>query len=145
MEEMRIIRDNGTLTGTCYMEILPGKYEGKCWCNESIYFEEETFRPIEYIIEGVVPGYDHYAFTIIEKKNWIRIIEKLQQFLSHLQRAKELWEVEDALHFMYRETRQEFALDFQNNKNKLFKVINEFCDWLESHLDSRQYISVLGL
>ena len=127
------------------MEILPGKYEGKCWCNESIYFDEETFRPIEYIIEGVVPDYDHCAFTVIEKNYWIRIIEKLQQLSSYLQKAEEPWEVEDDLRFVCKKTRREFELDFFNNKEQLSKLMNEFCNWLESHLESRQYISVLGL
>ena len=146
MDELKIIRDKRLLRGaTCYMEVFPGKYTGGCWHEESIYFEEEAFRPIEYIIEGVVPGYSHYSFIDIEKDQWTRIIERLRQLVVFIRNAQEPWEVEADVHFMSERTQREFDSDFSNNKDQLIKMISEFCEWLETRLESTQSIAVLGL
>lgn len=145
MEELRIIRDKSQLEGTCYFEILPGIYEGKCWGAESIYFEEEAFGFLEKIIESVVPEFDHFAFTEIEKEKWVTIIEKFRQLSSKLQSAKLPNEVEEGLCFFCKNTQQEFESQFDSNKKLLSEMINEFCSWLKAQLESSKCVSVLGL
>lgn len=65
---MKIFYKLEELEGTCYIEILPGRYKGNCWNKESIFFEEETFGYLERGIEMEFSKYDHFAFNEIPKK-----------------------------------------------------------------------------
>ncbi|WP_179088476.1 hypothetical protein MKY66_11925 [Paenibacillus sp. FSL R5-0766] len=56
---MKIIRDREELEGTGYIEVLPGKYLGQFWNEDSIYFDEEVFGFVEKTIENIFSGYDH--------------------------------------------------------------------------------------
>ncbi|MEH1940550.1 MAG: hypothetical protein V7L01_10080 [Nostoc sp.] len=47
MERIRLIRSLSELDGTCYFEILPGRYEGNCWNQNSVFITEEVFGYFE--------------------------------------------------------------------------------------------------
>lgn len=66
-EKIRLIRDLSELQGTYYFEILPGKYQDKCWNQNSVFMTEEVFGYLEPIFERRAPNFDHYAFVEIVK------------------------------------------------------------------------------
>jgi hypothetical protein len=43
MDPIRLIRDRAELQGTCYFEIMPGKFHGKCWNEGSLFLAEDVF------------------------------------------------------------------------------------------------------
>lgn len=40
---LKILHSRNELEGTCYIELLPGKYCGTCWNEGSLFFTEEDF------------------------------------------------------------------------------------------------------
>jgi len=84
-----MITDKSQLTGTCYMEVLPGPYAGECWGSHSVFFREETFSQIEAVIRAHVSEYDHWAFTEIPAATWRVIFADLRQTESCSQTTTE--------------------------------------------------------
>lgn len=39
------------LEGSCYIEVLPGPYRDRCWNEDSIYMDEETFGYLESAVK----------------------------------------------------------------------------------------------
>ncbi len=74
-----MIRDQSELESTCYIELLPGKYEGTSWNEESVFFDEECFGFIERKIVRHCPKYDHYSFTDINRSTWEFILADLNR------------------------------------------------------------------
>ncbi len=112
---IKIITDKNELEGTCYFEILPGKYKGQCWKDCSIFLDEEVFSLIEPAFERHVPNYDHYAFTDVSKEQWNMILNDL---ISQ-------------------------KLDSKREDTK--KLIDELTVWVRSQLENEDYLAVLGL
>ena len=74
-----MISDKSQLSGTCYMEVLPGPYAGECWGPHSVFFREEAFSDIEAVIRARVSEYDHYAFTEIPAATWRQMFAELRE------------------------------------------------------------------
>lgn len=142
---MKIIRSKDELEGTCYIEVLPGKYNGKCWSDDSIFFSEEVFGFLEKSIEREYPEYDHYAFSEIHKETWLRILERLNILVSLLDDNATIEEFKDHVYFVFVSSEDEFKQDFDNNVHKLCVLIKEFQDWIRVQFQTQDYISVLGI
>jgi hypothetical protein len=56
-ECIRLIQNLTELHGTCYFEILPGKYEGNCWNHNSVFLTEEVFGYLEPVFERNEPDF----------------------------------------------------------------------------------------
>jgi hypothetical protein len=65
------------LEGTAYVELLPGSYLGEHWNEGSVYFEEQTFAPLDAILRRRLPSYDPLAFTEISESVWRRVVADL--------------------------------------------------------------------
>ncbi|WP_339300803.1 hypothetical protein MKY92_11830 [Paenibacillus sp. FSL R5-0623] len=98
---MKIIRDREELEGTGYIEVLPGKYLGHCWNENSIYFDEEVFGYIEKTIESIFSGYDHYAFNEIHRKTWEVILEDLKTFANLLDEKVTMELINEHVYFFF--------------------------------------------
>lgn len=112
---IKIITDKNELEGTCYFEIMPGKYKGSCWQDGSIFFDEEVFSLIEPAFERHVPNYDHYAFTDISKEQWNKILNDLA------------------------------SQKFDSKREDTKKLIDELTGWVRRQLEREDYLAVLGL
>lgn len=142
---MKVIYDPKELEGSCYIEILPGKYNGVCWNSESIYFDEESFTFFEKTISMAQPNYDHFAFTEIDQKAWRRIVDQLDIIREFLEENPKIDEIDNYFDFIYEYIRQEFVDDFEKNVTKLAALFKEFQSWIVRKLQSHDYISVLGI
>ena len=116
--DIKILRDKNELEGTCYMEVLPGKYDGKCWSDTSIFFDEDVFGLLEPIIERHAKGYDHFSFIEINKNAWLKIISDLERLLDLLKPETSSEELRQHLGFLFKNTEIEFFENFDQNKKK---------------------------
>lgn len=112
---VKIITDKNELEGTCYFEILPGKYNGECWKDNSIFLDEEVFDLIEPAFERHVPNYDHYVFTDVSKEQWNKILDDLA------------------------------SQKFDSKQDDTEKLIDELTVWVRRQLENEDYLAVLGL
>ena len=63
--------------GTCYMEFMKGEYKNKCWLDDSILIDEEIFSELllHRYIKKIVPEFDYYGITEINRQQWQEIID----------------------------------------------------------------------
>ena len=105
---IKILRSKNDLRGTCYIELLPGKYIGKCWNADSIFFDEEVFGLFEPTIEMYAQGYDHWAFNEVGKESWLRIIADLEGIQKLLEADVAPSEFCQHLGFLFKNTKADF-------------------------------------
>lgn len=127
--------------GTVYFELLPRKYEDKCWNNDSVYIDEDVFFLIEKIFIDSIPNYDHYAFTEIGKDKIQRVINRLNSLLGALDSDSfELSEI-----FVNGIIDYEVEAEWDTIKPKLRILCRELADWLTGVLKSGKTLTILGI
>jgi site-specific DNA-adenine methylase len=144
---MKIIYDLNELKGTCYIEVLPGRYKGKSWNKESIFFTEEDFIYFEPIIANVFIKYDHYAFQEIGKDNWTEIIESLKELQKTLldNSNEMIVKLDELIRSYFKVSTIIYRKEYIENSNKLNELINKFNDWIRKTLENYDEISILGI
>lgn len=140
-----MITDQSELEGSCYIEILPGTYQGECWNNGSVFFTEETFAYLEASIEREVPAYDHYGFNVISKQEWARILKRLDVLAALLRERPSMEALKNHVNFFYGDGEEEFRQSYDEHIPWLADLIHEFRTWLREQLEMHEYISVLGI
>ncbi len=145
MQLLRLIRNTSDLRGTCYFEFLPGKYKKKCWNDESVFLDEETFALIEPIIARHERGFDHYSFVEIQRHTWIGIIIELKGLVLCVRGAGNFDILRRDVEFIFKSSEREFAKDFQSNAEALANMICELVEWLQEQLTTQECVCVLGM
>ena len=142
---LRVVRDKSELEGTVFIEVLPGRYRGKCWNDGSIFFDEETFGFFEPFIEREVPEYDHYAFTEVSRPRWIRVASSLRAFATELLVAAAAQSMPKGLRFVFSGTEVSFSQNLPGNTRALADAATGFAEWLERVLEEHDAVSILGI
>ena len=145
MDAIRLIHDKAELQGTCYIELLPGKYNGQCWNDGSLFIEEEVFELIEPIFERHEPQFDHYSFVCIQEPAWERIIAGLERLAERAEKATDVSDLRGDVGFLFRSTEAEFVRDFRANAGALARLSRELAAWLRQQLRDHECVSVLGM
>jgi hypothetical protein len=140
--DFRLIRDLSELHGTCYIELLPGPFQDKCWNQGSIFVEEGIFGLFEDIIQRHEPRFDHFAFVEIRKYAWERIIIDFDRLENRLRKAREIADLKEE-GFLFQASA--FAAEFNTNVNALASMLKELITWLREQLRIHEGISVLGM
>ena len=127
--------------GTVYFELLPRKYEDKCWNNDSVYIDEDVFFLIEKIFIDSIPNYDHYAFTEMGKDEVCRVIGRLNSLVEGLEgesfKLSELF-VNGVLDYGV-------EAEWGTIKPNLKVLCKELSSWLLHVLKSRKTLTILGI
>ncbi|MDX2244531.1 MAG: hypothetical protein NW224_27975 [Leptolyngbyaceae cyanobacterium bins.302] len=144
-KHIRLIQNLNELHGTCYFEILPGKYEGSCWNQNSVFMTEEVFGYLEPVFERNESDFDHYAFIEIKREIWLLIIKDFRSLIEALEQAQDVRELEGKMGFIFKDSIDRFASDFRSNAVDLIGVLREFSQWLENQLEVYDYLTVLGI
>jgi hypothetical protein len=145
MEEIAIIRDKSKLAGTCYIEIVPGKYQKKHWQKGSLFFNEEAFGFIEPIFERFINGYDHYSMNDASKTEWLKIVKELEKLNGSLSLATDFESFMGEVGFKFSGTRENFQTNFEENKKLLIQMNVELISWVKKVLTKHEHIAVLGI
>jgi hypothetical protein len=143
--DIKILRRKNELRGTCYIELLPGKYSGKCWNADSIFFDEEVFGLFEPAIGRHAQGYDHYAFNEVDKESWLGIITDLEGIQKLLEADVAPTELCQHLGFLFKDTKADFFANIDQNKKNTIQMIQEFVIWIKGNLVNNDPISILGI
>jgi hypothetical protein len=144
MSFLHILKEKSDLEGTAYIELLPGKYTGKCWNKGSLFLDEAMFGFFEKIVERSLPEYDHYAFTEVSSTRWQPIIVRFKSLAEELSSAEASKDIPTDVHFYLKDTEQRFKKDFKLNTKLLEQVATELADWLEVTLRHHESVTILG-
>ena len=140
-----MITDRTELSGTCYIEVLPGRYENRCWNPQSVFFAEEHFCFIEPTIIRHCAEHDHYSFTDIDRSKWQHILADLEQFANEVDASSQLPDTNGVVK-LGPETRK--SSPFQSEGEdvaSLREMLLGFTRWVRQTLESHDTIAVLGI
>ncbi|OED47314.1 hypothetical protein ACH42_03065 [Endozoicomonas sp. (ex Bugula neritina AB1)] len=146
MDNLEVIRDKSKLEASCFIELLPGHYNGKHWGDKSIFILEDSFQ--QYLsapIQLIVSRYDMYECTVVKKAQWIEIIEQYKKLLLKLETAKQLEELKPLLDIYGDHLNILIQQCFDQNIAILKKVISELIEWLQEQLKTKKCISIIGV
>jgi hypothetical protein len=144
VDPIELLHDARALDGTCFIELLPGKYRGECWGTSSLFLSEETWAYLEPTVRRHFPAYDHYAFMEIPNTTWTQIRADLARIARALDSAASLDDVPE-LGFFFVETRSEFEANFAVHVRQLSSLIAELDAWLRVQCSQHEVVSVLGI
>lgn len=145
MDDIRLIRDPKELSGTLYIEVLPGKYAGRCWNHGSLFVPEEVFGCLEQLIERRETRYDHWAFTEIARETWELLIPDFVALANALENASGIDDIRGQLRFIFRASESRFATNFRGNADRLAALIRELVAWINDQLSRHDMIAILGI
>lgn len=65
---------------TCYFEFQRGKYDGKCWKEDSLSIQDGLFNKtgLGKVLDEVLTDFDYYGTTEVSLEQW----EKIKAILS---------------------------------------------------------------
>jgi hypothetical protein len=144
-DKIRLIYHLTELHGSCYFEILPGIYKGKCWSQNSVFMNEEVFGYLEPIFEYHVSDFDHYAFIEISRDDWMLIIDDFTNLLQVLDKAQNINDLIGKVGFIFKDSIELFESNFSSNTIMLANTIRHLSEWVTEQLKSQDYISILGI
>lgn len=133
------------LESTAYVEILPGTHQDECWNEGSLFLDEESFGFLERVIQRNVPAYDHYAFTKVEKCTWEQIVTELSSLLEQVRHTQSTSDFAENVYFFFKDTEANFQAEFEMNRERLERLMGEFCEWVSSTLEAEKVVTVLGM
>ena len=142
--EYKLISDKNELDGTCYFEFLPGKYQDKCWNDNSVFLTLDMIEIIEDLLEKSNEKYDYYDFiyfdneqiNILENELSKRLIEiKNSQYKLDGKRFKNIKDNEKYYEKMNK--------DIERNRNNIIEMLEKFIFWINLNKDNG--ITVLGM
>ncbi|MEE3952762.1 hypothetical protein [Peribacillus frigoritolerans] len=142
---IEIIYDASTLEGSCYIEVLPDKYNGECWNTSSIFFTEDNFGYIMPAFEKCYKKFDYYAFNEIDIETWKLIIMELEEMKQYLSDNPNPQSLKDVLGFPFVYSEEEFMENYDTNLKQLISMITEFQWWINEKSALTKFISVLGM
>jgi hypothetical protein len=145
MDSIEIIRDKASLEGTCYFELLPGKYSGKCWNDNSVFLTEEIWGFIEPVVRRIESRYDHYAFLDVPRSTWLAIVAELRRLSEQVRAASTPEALPSDLGYFWRETKHDLATDFATNREALTSLFTDVSDWLEEQFREHEFVAILGI
>jgi len=143
MDCLDVITSLGELQGTCYIELLPGKYANKCWNDGSLFLTEDAFCFFEKIIQSCEPAYDHYAFTAIDRETWAQIVPQIFSVADRLESAPTPSSA--PLGSFCESVAGELASNFESYRTTVVNLLRSVASWLHGQLDLESHITILGL
>lgn len=84
-DRIHLITDPHELRGTLYIELMPGAYQGKCWCQGSVFLSEEAFHVLEHAFRRHVPEYNYYSFMELPRLQGCSFVAELTALSRALQ------------------------------------------------------------
>jgi hypothetical protein len=69
----------------------------------------------------------------------------LNTLLEQVQQARTTSDFAENVYFYFKNTEVDFQAEFEMNRERLERLIGEFCDWVSSTLEIEKVITVLGL
>lgn len=140
--EFKIYNDSKELEDTAYIEFLPGRYNGKCWNENSIFMDETTFSIFEDLIESILEGYDHYAFNELPETkipNLLHLLEKRKIEISN----ERLYTLTPTT---YSEVQKERIVTLiLADKKAAMEVLDTLIVWIQNMHKQNIPLSILGI
>ncbi|AUZ26538.1 hypothetical protein C1T28_08250 [Bacillus subtilis] len=142
---INVIYDIKTLEGSCYIEVLPDRYNDKCWNASSIFFTEDNFGYIVPVFEKCYKKFDYFGVNEIDTDTWKIILKELESLKRNLTNDPKPESLKGILGFPFCYSEKEFMENYNINVKQLCLMITEFQLWIEEKSVSAKFISILGM
>ena len=114
---------------------------------DSLFIPEDAFGFIEPCVRGAWPEYadfGHWSKTAIPPSVWREIVEAMQALKASLESASQLTDVE-GIGFLFAHLRDKFGNDFDANRARLLRMIDETCEWLNIWITRSVDVAIIGV
>jgi hypothetical protein len=126
---------------TCYFEFLPGKYQDKCWNENSVFIEEEIIYIIEDLLYKSNKNFDRYELANFYDSDQLNILE--QELSKRLNEIKDNKEYNLTGTFFVKETYVDINKDIKIYYNDIIEMLNSLIVWIKSNKENG--ITVIGI
>lgn len=140
-DRIHLITDPHELRGTLYIELMPGAYEGKCWCDGSVFLSEEAFRAVECAFRRHVPEYDYYSFMELPRLQGVQLVAELTSLARALRGDALVAPLPPGAADDLERIRQDTDVE----PGVVAELATRLATWLESEFRRHEVVSVLGL
>ncbi len=130
--------------GTCYFEFCIGKFTGKYWMDDSLYLYEDSIELIEALLIDLIPDFDFYSETVLDKSAWKNFISELKKILQKIKAAKNYTELDEAIS-LDKHVKESYAEKFEEMKNYIHDMLQEIVNWSQTNEGKSPYFSILGI
>jgi hypothetical protein len=137
-----MIDNRRILSGTLYIEVLPGNYSSKHWGPSSVFFTEDHFSYFEPTIVRNWPTHSHHHFSNIPASAWNTIVRDLDMMKAIASETRRLSSI-DA--FLYQNRSKKADYSEIETISELCSSIDEFTTWVNMTLEKYNTIAVLGI
>jgi len=135
---LKLIKNKSELVGTCYFELMPRKYDGKPWNDDSVYLTEQAFKIIEPAFEYSLKNYDCFSFMIFGLEEVNKICDKLGDLVLTISAPSSY---SDSIKLL----NSNDQTSSEATKMETLALISEKKNWLESTKKSTSTFSLLGI
>lgn len=140
-DRIHLITDPHELRGTLYIELMPGAYQGKCWCQGSVFLSEEAFHVLEHAFRRHVPEYNYYSFMELPRLQGVQLVAEL----TALSRALQGESLVAPLPPGAEEDLERIRQDADVENGVAAELAGRLATWLEAQFRQNDVVSVLGL
>ncbi|MBK8246672.1 MAG: hypothetical protein IPK85_04640 [Gemmatimonadetes bacterium] len=138
-----IRRRASELDSTGYMEVGPGRYDGRHWQDGFLFVWEDAFGMAEGILARYLPEYDHFGMNDVPRSvglavaaEWRRVAEALPSMTAD--------EASDALHLVATfSTRMDDEV--YEHRGEVADLLLELADAFERFYALEDWVCVLGM
>lgn len=131
------------LESTQYVELGPGRYDGRHWQEGFLFVLEEAFGTVEGILARHLPEYDHFGINNVPRAiglavaaEWRRVAETLTGMTAD--------EASDALNLQATfSTRMD--QEVEENRHEIAILLRELADAFEQFYAQEEWVCVLGM
>ena len=146
---IELLKKSEVSDGSQFFEFLPGKYDGKCWKEESVYLEELVMGFFEGVVKRVLPSYSHFAFQYLDAPATRTLAEDLKGIGTAIQEAREpkvyIQSLADQNDSVHPDMNPFLSEGSEQAGLKLASLAKQLAEWLETEAVKYGGVSILGL
>lgn len=141
--DYRIRQSSEELESTGFIEIGPGKFNGKHWNKGFIFIWEDAFGMAEGIISKHNSDYDHFAFNDLNKQQGNLIIQDWKKAADLIDNN----DLESALIVLNANDTygSEMIDELKDFKDSIQQMLVGLCTFCEEHYRTNDWMCVLGV
>ena len=126
------------------IEIQLGKQKKKKFKDTSVFFNNESFVPLEKTLWNNFREYQPYTNVKISSKEWIKIIKGFKKLSVSLKENVFQDELQYQLGFISSEDKQQYESDFGSINRNIDDMLLGFIAWIEPLLQNNDFITICG-
>jgi hypothetical protein len=131
------------LDSTGYMEVGPGRYDGRHWQDGFLFVWEDAFGMAEGILAKHLPEYDHFGMNDVPKAIGLAVVAEWRRVAEALP-GMSADEASDALN-MVATYSSRLDDEVEEHRGEIATLLRELADACERFYERGDWVCILGM